>query len=76
MSASSDQTHEHKIAELEVLIMQHENSIESLSSTMHRQQLHIEKLTLTLEALADRMKTMQEESAVRPIEEEPPPPHY
>ena len=72
MSASDDQ----RIAELEILIMQHEDSIESLSSTMHRQQLLIEKLNLTIEALADRMKTIQEESAVKPVEEETPPPHY
>ncbi len=72
MSASDDQ----RIAELEILIMQHEDSIESLSSTMHRQQLLIEKLNLTIEALADRMKTMQDESVVKPVEEETPPPHY
>lgn len=76
MSASGDQPQDQKIAELEILIMQHEDSIESLSSTMHRQQLLIEKLSLTVKALADRMKTLQEESVVKPIEDETPPPHY
>ncbi len=76
MLTSDDQLHDKKIAELEILIMQHEDSIESLSSTMHRQQLLIEKLSLTVKALADRMKTMQEESVVKPIEDETPPPHY
>lgn len=76
MSPSDDQLQDEKIAELEILIMQHEDSIESLSSTMHRQQLLIENLSLTVKALANRMKTLQEESVIKPIEDETPPPHY
>ncbi|MEE9303817.1 MAG: SlyX family protein [Thiotrichaceae bacterium] len=64
-----------RIAELEILMMQHEDSIESLSTTLHRQQLHIKKLEKTLETLAERMKTMQD-SAIKPQDEETPPPHY
>ncbi len=65
-----------RIEELEILIMQHEDAIESLSATMHRQQLHIEKLDKMLSTLALQFKTLQEESAVKPQEEEVPPPHY
>lgn len=71
----SDTPLEHRIAELEILIMQHEDTIESLSATLHRQQLHIEQMEETLEQLTDRVKSMQE-SAVKPQEEETPPPHY
>ncbi len=64
-----------RIAELEILIMQHEDLIESLSSTMHRQQLRIEKLEKMLGTLVERMNTLQD-SAIKPQEEEVPPPHY
>ncbi len=64
-----------RIEALEILIMQHEDSIESLSSTLHRQQLHIEKLDKTLEMLVQRLKSMQD-SEVKPLEDEAPPPHY
>lgn len=67
---------EQRLAELEILIMQHEDSIESLSSTMHRQQQLIEQLNLSVQVIAERMKTLQDESAVKPQEEEVPPPHY
>lgn len=81
MSASDDQPMQQtgtdqRIAELEILIMQHEDSIESLSSTMHRQQQLIEQLNLSVQVIAERMKTLQDESAVKPQEEEVPPPHY
>ncbi|MEE9350723.1 MAG: SlyX family protein [Thiotrichaceae bacterium] len=64
-----------RIEELEILITQHEDSIESLSSTMHRQQLHIEKLDKSIELLMQRLKNMQD-STVKPLEDETPPPHY
>ncbi len=71
----SDSHLEQRIAELEILIMQHEDSIQSLSTTLHRQQLQIEEMQKTVELLTDRLKSIQE-SAVKPQEEETPPPHY
>lgn len=66
---------EERIAELEILIMQHEDMIESLSTTMHRQQLLIEQLETTIEILNSRLKTVQS-SLLKPEAEETPPPHY
>ena len=64
-----------RIEELEILIMQHEDVIESLSTTLHRQQLHIENIEKTMKSLIHRLKNMQD-SAVKPQEDETPPPHY
>lgn len=66
---------EERLAELEILIMQHEDLIESLSSTLHRQQLHIDKLETTIESLNTRLQSIQA-TAVKPEEQEVPPPHY
>lgn len=66
---------EKRIAELEIMIMQHEDMIESLSSTLHRQQLHIETLENTIEVLATRLKSINT-TVVKPEEQEVPPPHY
>lgn len=65
-----------RIEELEILIMQQEDSIESLSSTLHRQQLEIERLGKLVLAMSEQFKTMQQSSALKAEQDEVPPPHY
>ncbi|MCK5727357.1 MAG: SlyX family protein [Thiotrichaceae bacterium] len=64
-----------RIEELEILLMQQENSTESLSSTLHRQQLEIERLSKLVAAMSERFKAMQS-SELKAEQDEVPPPHY
>ena len=64
-----------RVTELEIMLMQHEDTIETLSTALHRQQLTILELQQKLELLELRFKTMQS-SILKPEDEETPPPHY
>ncbi|HIQ07757.1 MAG TPA: SlyX family protein [Thiotrichaceae bacterium] len=66
-----------RIEELEILIMQQDDSIESLSSTLHRQQLEIARLSKLVEAMSEQFKAMQQQSSgLKAEQDEVPPPHY
>ena len=66
---------EERLAHLEMIIMEQEQTVESLSSSIHRQQLEIQKLHLILQSLENRLENMQP-STMKSAEDEVPPPHY
>ena len=64
-----------QITELQMMQMDHERSIESLSEQLHAQQSRIEQMEKQLAALIDHIKSLQESLPAT----EPgniPPPHY
>ena len=64
-----------QITELQMMQMDHERSIESLSEQLHSQQSRIERLEKQLKTLIDHIKSLQESLPTT----EPgniPPPHY
>jgi len=64
-----------RITELQIMQMEHESGIESLSEQLHSQQSRIERIEKQLEALIDHIKSLQESLPSA----EPgniPPPHY
>lgn len=64
-----------RITELQMMQMDHERSIESLSEQLHTQQSRIEQLEKQLDALIDHIRSLQESLPAT----EPgniPPPHY
>jgi len=66
---------EHRIAELEILFMQQEQTVEALSQQIYLQQLEIRKLAQEVSLLHERMKSMTP-SIMASQADETPPPHY
>ncbi len=64
-----------QITELQMMQMDHERSIESLSEQLHSQQSRIERLEKQLEALIDHIRSLQE-SLPATESGSIPPPHY
>jgi len=64
-----------QITELQMVQMDHERSIESLSEQLHSQQSRIERLEKQLEALIDHIRSLQE-SLPATESGNIPPPHY
>ncbi len=69
--------HQQRIEKLEILAMEQENTIESLSGEIHRQQQQIQALEIQLNDLKEKIDSISKEQALSSeIEEEAPPPHY
>lgn len=66
---------EERLANLEMLIMEHEQTIDSLSDTIHLQQLTIQDLRKELDKFEARLTSLQS-SPIRAPEDDVPPPHY
>ncbi|CAA6814737.1 MAG: Unknown protein [uncultured Thiotrichaceae bacterium] len=66
---------EERLAHLEMLIMEHEQTIDSLSDTIHLQQLTIQSLQRELDKFEARLTSLQS-SPIRAPEDDVPPPHY
>lgn len=66
---------EERLAHLEMLIMEHEQTIDSLSDTIHLQQLTIQDLRKELDKFEARLTSLQS-SPIRAPEDDVPPPHY
>ena len=66
---------EARLEKLELLYMQQEQTIETLSQQLYLQQQEIRHLLLQMEQLKERMKAMAN-SIVATAAEETPPPHY
>ena len=64
-----------QITELQMMQMDHERSIESLSKQLHSQQSRIERLEKQLEALINHIRSLQE-SLPATESGNIPPPHY
>lgn len=64
-----------RITELQMMQMDHERSIESLSEQLHSQQTRIEQMERQLEALIDHVRSLQE-SLPGAESGNIPPPHY
>ncbi len=64
-----------QITELQMMQMDHERSIESLSEQLHSQQSRIEQMEKQLEALIDHIRSLQE-SLPAAESGNMPPPHY
>ncbi|MBG7602785.1 MAG: SlyX family protein [Gammaproteobacteria bacterium] len=64
-----------QITELQIMQMDHERSIESLSEQLHSQQSRIEQMEKQLEALIDHIRSLQE-SLPATESGNIPPPHY
>ena len=66
---------EARLEKLELLYMQQEQTIETLSQQLYLQQQEIRHLLLQMEQLKERMKAMAS-AIVATAAEETPPPHY
>ena len=64
-----------QVTELQMVQMDHERSIESLSEQLHSQQSRIERLEKQLEALIDHIRSLRE-SLPATESGNIPPPHY
>jgi uncharacterized coiled-coil protein SlyX len=67
---------EEEIEKLQLLVMDHERTIETLSQGYHRQQEEIAALQIQLRELADRIKTMSEQMPAATSLKHEVPPHY
>lgn len=66
---------EERLEKLEMLYMQQEQEIESLSEQLYRNQIELRDVTKQLNHLQERFKALQP-SIVASQSEETPPPHY
>jgi SlyX protein len=64
-----------RITELEIMLMQQESTLESLSDTLYQQQRTIQMLEQRIEKLDKRISSLHT-SAVTNEANETPPPHY
>jgi len=67
---------ENRLENLEILSMEQENTIESLSREVHRQQLSIQMLEQQIQILKTQIDSINKEELLSPEEDEAPPPHY
>jgi len=67
---------ENRLENLEILSMEQENTIESLSQEVHRQQLSIQMLEQQIQILKTQIDSINKEELLSPEEDEAPPPHY
>ncbi len=66
-----------RIENLEILLMEQDNTIETLSRELHRQQQHIQALEIQIKYLKEKIDAInREEPLTQKIEDETPPPHY
>ena len=65
-----------RLENLEILSMEQENTIESLSREVHRQQLSIQMLEQQIQIIKTQIDSINKEELLSPEEDETPPPHY
>ena len=66
-----------RIENLEILSMEQENTVETLSREVHLQQQQIQALEIQLRYLKEKIDTISKEDSLSPeIQDEAPPPHY
>ncbi len=66
-----------RIENLEILSMEQESTIETLSREVHLQQQQIQALEIQLKYLKEKIDSISKEELLPPeIEDEAPPPHY
>ena len=63
---------EDRLTDIEIALSEQERMIDDLSSEV----LRLSKLVAALEKQVERLKAEREETLVKPLSEEPPPPHY
>lgn len=66
---------EERLEKLELLFMQQEQTIETLSRQLYLQQQEIARALHTIERLSDKLKALEPSLLGNP-QDEPPPPHY
>ena len=66
---------EHRLEQLEMLFMQQDQMLESLSQQVYLQQKELHQLNLELSQFKERLKGMSA-SIMASAHEETPPPHY
>lgn len=67
---------EKRLENLEILSMEQESTIESLSHEVHKQQLSIQILEQQIQLLKTQIDSINKEELLSPEEDEAPPPHY
>jgi len=67
---------EKRLENLEILSMEQENTIESLSIEVQRQQLSIQMLEQHIQILKTQIDAISKEDLLTPEDDEAPPPHY
>lgn len=67
---------EKRLENLEILSMEQDNTIESLSQEVHRQQLSIQILEQQIQILKTQIDSINKEELLSSEEGEAPPPHY
>ena len=63
---------EDRLTDIEIALSEQERMIDDLSSEV----LRLSKLVAALENQVERLKAEREETLVKPLSEETPPPHY
>ncbi len=63
---------EDRLTDIEIALSEQERMIDDLSSEV----LRLSKLVAALEKQVERLKAEREETLVKPLSEETPPPHY
>lgn len=63
---------EYRLTDIEIALSEQERMIDDLSSEV----LRLSKLVAALEKQVERLKAEREETLVKPLSEETPPPHY
>lgn len=64
-----------RITDLEIRLAYQDDLLETLNRVVAEQQQSISLMQMEIQHLYQKMKTL-EPAAVRPLEDEPPPPHY
>ena len=68
---------ENRITDFEIQLTHAEASIDSLNTTVYEQQKQIDDLTRQIEIMKEYIQGIGKQmSQIRPVSEEPPPPHY
>ncbi len=68
---------EKRLENLEMLLMEQENTVETLNREVHQQQLQIQTLETQIKFLNEKIDSINKEDVISTnIEDEAPPPHY
>lgn len=77
MSQQLSEVLQQQVENLEIKLAFQEDTLDAMEKTLAHQQMKIQSLERKLDLLSDFLKAMRsEQAAVKPFEEETPPPHY
>lgn len=77
MSEQLSEALQKQVENLEIKLAFQEDTLEAMEKTVAHQQMKIQSLERKLDLLSDFLKAMRtEQTAVKPFEQETPPPHY